>query len=255
MNLQRHGLLWPQASAWPKLLAQAIQLPQIAAWRGQVQHILERWAQEDWPLITARQSDFYPAKEANSSSLLALGLPLPSAPFKGEKIRLSLRLQADDIARQAVPLDLAQCIHAIEQQIAAGTYVPAQTQSAQLTAMRDLLVAAQAVALPLQVYGSWAWQAMTGLPYLQESSDLDLLCTPGNGQQLAMAVQILQHAEKAMPLDGELVFPGALAVAWREYVQLQMAALASKDTAQILVKTISGARLMKYAALSNSLPA
>lgn len=253
MILQRHGLLWPQEQAWPGLLAQAIQDAPSAPWRAQIQALLTLWAQQDWPLITARQSDFYQAETAQIKQAIAVGLPMPASAFHGEKIRLSMRLQARELDRQAAPLSLAQCLKLMVQQISTGKYLPTRQRKAQLAAMHELLRAAEDAGLNLQVYGSWAWQAMTGLAYLQDGSDLDLLCTPSDAQQLTAAVRIFQRVQQAIPVDGEIVFPGARAVAWREYMQAQLAVSSAGGDIQILVKTLEGARLMSCTVLSNSL--
>lgn len=63
----------------------------------------------------------------------------------------------------------------------------------------------------MQVYGSAAWQALTGLQYLRAGSDLDLLI---DDPALVPAVLALPQDPR---LDGEVLLPGGRAVALREY--------------------------------------
>jgi phosphoribosyl-dephospho-CoA transferase len=90
-----------------------------------------------------------------------------------------------------------------------------------------------------RVYGSAAWQAVTGAVYLREDSDLDLLLTPTTGEQLRLALEILGSMAGARPrLDGEIALPDGRAVAWRE---------AASESATLLVKTLSDVSLVPRA--------
>ncbi|MDH2327689.1 malonate decarboxylase holo-[acyl-carrier-protein] synthase [Cereibacter sp. SYSU M97828] len=64
---------------------------------------------------------------------------------------------------------------------------------------------------PMRAYGSAAWQALTGLPYLRAGSDLDLLVAD---PALVPAVLALPQTPR---LDGEVLLPDGRAVALREY--------------------------------------
>ena len=70
----------------------------------------------------------------------------------------------------------------------------------------------------VRVFGSLAWQALTGLAYLTEQSDLDILLHPGpdtDPLRLAAAIAAIDAAAP-MRIDGELVRSDGLAVNWRE---------------------------------------
>jgi len=95
------------------------------------------------------------------------------------------------------------------------------------------------------VYGSAAWQALTGASYLREDSDLDLLLAPTAEDQLRLALGILVSMEGSCPrLDGEIVLPDGRAVAWREVAS-------PSDT--LLVKTLSEVSLVARAAWMSAL--
>ncbi|MBI3229840.1 MAG: phosphoribosyl-dephospho-CoA transferase, partial [Burkholderiales bacterium] len=96
--------------------------------------------------------------------------------------------------------------------------------------------------LELRVYGSWSWQALTCLPYVRASSDIDLLFTPKNSAQLQAGLALLQRHARLLPLDGEVIFPQQQAVAWREWLN------ASVD-AHVLVKSCTSVSLQTRAVL------
>ena len=73
------------------------------------------------------------------------------------------------------------------------------------------------VGLVAQVYGSLAWQWISGRDHLHADSDVDLLLRPADEAGLAAALRVLAACEGEAPrLDGEVVFPGGAGVAWRE---------------------------------------
>jgi len=72
-------------------------------------------------------------------------------------------------------------------------------------------------ALPgLQVFGSLAWQYVTGQSHMTEQSDVDILFTPTTRAAIEPGLRIL--AESDLRLDGEMVFPDGCAVSWKEWV-------------------------------------
>jgi len=93
------------------------------------------------------------------------------------------------------------------------------------------------------VYGSLAMQAMTGLPYLTASSDIDLLCHPQHVTQLHQGLALFGEFADRLPLDGEIIFPGDQAVAWKEWRQAQT------HPAKVLVKSSHAVHLCEPAAL------
>ncbi|RQO37323.1 malonate decarboxylase holo-[acyl-carrier-protein] synthase [Herminiimonas sp. KBW02] len=72
--------------------------------------------------------------------------------------------------------------------------------------------------LNLRIYGSLAWQCVTGTPYLADNSDVDLLLAPATLEQAHAGLRLLDAVEKEgrVRLDGEMIFPDGRAVAWKE---------------------------------------
>ena len=104
-----------------------------------------------------------------------------------------------------------------------------------------LLADAERHGCSLSVFGSAAMQALTGLPYLTPRSDLDLLLHPRGVAALHAGLALLLRHAGALPLDGEIVFPGGAAVAWKEW--------SGSGEQRVLVKHIDGVRLASKAEL------
>jgi len=93
-------------------------------------------------------------------------------------------------------------------------------------------VALRAIAPDLRVFGSHAWQNLTGLPYVTESSDIDLLAlidSPEEWERFCTAMSALPLPTTPR-LDLEVVLLGDASFSWREF-------LASET--QILLKSSS----------------
>jgi phosphoribosyl-dephospho-CoA transferase len=97
--------------------------------------------------------------------------------------------------------------------------------------------------LHLRVYGSLAMEALTGLPYVAPTSDVDLLFHPTSRRQLEHGIAVLSRHAALLPLDGEIVFPGGAAVAWKEWL------LATTNPAKVMVKELHTVRLADTASL------
>ncbi|MET0321200.1 MAG: malonate decarboxylase holo-[acyl-carrier-protein] synthase, partial [Duganella sp.] len=154
-------------------------------------------------------------------------LPLPPDPATGHKPRIGLRVRRADVARVAPPMALGAALAAA---------VPATAP--ERAALAALLADAGASAACLRVYGSLAMQALTGLHYLRPASDIDLLFHPASRRQLDDVVALLARHAQTLPLDGEIVFPGGRAVAWKEW------RLACGDTVGATSGATTGARVM-----------
>lgn len=145
---------------------------------------------------------------------LPLGLALPPEP---RKRRLSFSVSVQSVARVAPPPTLHEALGSL----------PARLWRA---AAR---VVARAGGTPVHVYGSAFWQQASGLAYLREDSDLDLLARPPSAAAALAWVQLLAEVqlETGVRLDGEIELPGGEAVAWREL---------AAETATLLVKSDGG---------------
>ena len=110
---------------------------------------------------------------------IAVGLALP--PAQGKR-RIALSVAANDIARYTPPLRLADAI----------AHAPAAWQPA----LAELDAAAIDIDLELRVFGSLAWQALSGMQYLTPQSDIDLLWHPQSHAQLQQGIALLARWEQ-----------------------------------------------------------
>lgn len=168
--------------------------------------IVAGWARAGRPLIVRRPGC------SDAAGLIPLGLPLP--PSHGKR-RIAVSLAAADIVAFAPPPLLAD----------AAAAAPAHWRET-----IDLLLQL----LPeTRTFGSLAWQHLTGLPYLTESSDLDLLWPLSSVRQAkTLPSDIARIAKQApMRLDGEVTAPAG-GVQWRE--------LTGTDEDEVLVKGPTG---------------
>ncbi|WP_115045399.1 malonate decarboxylase holo-[acyl-carrier-protein] synthase [Xanthomonas arboricola] len=203
----RHALVWLHPDArWQALTPGA-------------QPRLQQWFAAGLPAVVARGDG------SQAPCRVPLGVPLP--PDEGKQ-RLALSAGLDDIVRSTAPLALDAVIAA----------APATLQPA----LQALRTQATASALQPRVFGSFAWQALTGFAYVHAQSDLDLLWSIATPEQAQAVVTLLQRWEHRHGLraDGELLLPDDTAVNWREY---------AGSAQQVLVKCSAGCRLLPRSAL------
>ena len=216
--LARHKLAWLSPQGWRQALASAPEHAQA----------LQTWRRADWPLVARR-------RDADAAAnTIALGLPLPPCPVKG-KVRIALRVPAGAVLRSSDPLALTAVLPALPPRWQAA----AATLSAQAAAQR----------IALRVYGSAAWQALTGLHYIGPRSDLDLLFYPASTTALQAGAALFQRHADHLPLDGEIVFPSGRAVAFKEWLLAQEAGAGTR----VMVKDESGVSLQRIDALAGEL--
>jgi len=209
--LQRHTRVWPSAAGYASLASHCRDSAARAA--------LGLWTAREWPLVVRRTDD----DELRSDETIAVGLALP--PSLGKR-RLKLRLMRDGIAMHAAPLTLDNVAGAVSNPKFQRTLTPLARAAA-----REHMV--------LRLFGSAAWQAQTGLDYLHVDSDIDLLVEPSTSGELESAIALLERAQRdiAVRLDGEIVFPGGDAVAWREWRD-------TKDGKRVIAKNVAGVALV-----------
>lgn len=216
----RHELVWLSETGWAQLIAAAgsgVDSAPAAALAG--------WRERGWPMVVRRR------EPGLAAGLLCLGLPLPPAA-DGSKPRLAFQVEQAAVLRRQPPLRLLE---------AAAVAPPAWRP-----ALGALLADGGQT---LRVFGSLAMQALTGQPYLRPQSDLDLLLYPSTLPQLYGGLALLLRHAGTLPLDGEIVFPGGAAVAWKEW------AGASAPGQRVLVKTLDGVHLAPKANLLATLEA
>ena len=211
-GLERHMLVWLDDAGWKA--AQATEDPQHKA-------AFRLWQIQSWPVVVRRADADAAADE------ICLGLPLPPDEDSGQKVRISLRAHAAHIEKTAPAMEL----------VAVRRASPS-TWRAQLAALeRD------AADMHLRAYGSLAMEAITELPYVSETSDVDILFHPDSRRQLEDGVATLSRHASLLPLDGEIVFPGGAAVSWKEW------RMAIANPAKVIVKELHTVRLADTASL------
>ncbi len=173
------------------------------------------WFAADRPTVMARLQGDEP------SGYWRLGVPLP--PEEGKR-RLALIVAPTAVNNWRPALHLRDVL------VSAPTYW--------VLAIQVLLEQSQALNMEPRVYGSFAWQTLTGLSYVTPKSDLDLLWEPRNKKQLESLFEMLQswEGETGFRADGEVQLPDGSAICWRE--------LASQSK-QVLVKTINNVTLQQ----------
>jgi phosphoribosyl-dephospho-CoA transferase len=209
---RRHALAW---------IAPSARRETVRAAQAFTRATLAEWLALDRPLTVRRPH----VGETVAHDAIALGLPLP--PPQGKQ-RISLIAPRAALARLRDPLSVSE----------AASNLQGRWQAVVLQV--DALARHNAVTF--RVYGGAAWQALTRLNYLTASSDLDLLAEPTGPGQLAFALSCFAAVERtaSMDIDGEIVFPGGNAVAWREW---------RAGAGRVLVKRIDGVSLQPREAL------
>ncbi len=195
--LTRHALIRVDPGAWAAATAMEGPLP-------------ASWAARGWPVMARRRAPGDPAHA------IPIGLPLP--PTHGKR-RLALTLPFAAVRAVVAPVTL-RAVRAI----APPCWLDAMAAIEALRARHGV---------EPNVFGSFAWQALTGLAYVTPTSDLDLLWPLSTGTpQLLAALDIIDAPGR---IDGEVVHEGA-AVQWREL-------LGAAGGGDVLVKTLDDVRL------------
>lgn len=206
--LHRHQIARLSPAGWRHLLA--------GDWDAEARDCLRHWAVQALPVVVTRQSE-------PDGDVIALGL---CAPRRWRRRRLALRVPRADVLYFDEFPRLEQLV--------------TQLPSAARPAARRLAAALQAHGATARVYGSHGWQHLSGLNHLREDSDLDLWVGVADAEQAdAVAAALNEFAVPALRLDGELVFPGDAAIAWREWQ-----AWREGHSRALLVKRLHGASLV-----------
>ncbi|MBW5435055.1 malonate decarboxylase holo-[acyl-carrier-protein] synthase [Bradyrhizobium canariense] len=196
----RHDLVFISPEGWRAMLDARDDLA--------ADSLLARWPKMRWPTIRRRA---LPCEATG----FALGLPLP--PSAGKK-RVSLVVDIDHVASVARPPSLRQ----------ARAYAPRNWWPT-LDRLDGL---ALCHAVEVRVFGSLAWQSLTGLDYVTDRSDLDVLFEFHRETDIDRFVADVAAIETDAPmrLDGELMGADGAAVNWREF---------HSGTSELLVKSLA----------------
>ncbi|MDM0111805.1 malonate decarboxylase holo-[acyl-carrier-protein] synthase [Variovorax sp. J22R133] len=209
-SLRRHRLVRVTSEGWAAVLDRP--------WDAQARECLTHWATHRLPLVITRQP-------VGANDRIAVGLP---APGRWDRRRLALQ----------VPRTAVECFEefpALDQVMA--LLPPSARSSAR--ELQDALAARQSTA---RVFGSYGWQAISGLDHLRASSDLDV-CVAVSDAKHADAVALSLSRFIAPPrLDGELMFADGTAVAWREWLDWR-----AERSRFVMLKGLTGASLRQDA--------
>lgn len=199
-NLTRNQLVWIDQPAWA--------LIEDRTWDVETQAILAHWRTQRLPLVVCRQ------RFESLADQVCLGLPAPQQ-WSRRRLALSVNLSAiSDCSVFPSLLQVAQANHWGQGAL-------------------ELSEALVAQGVQTHVYGSHGWQLLTGLPYLHATSDLDLSLRVSNFEAASQVAQLLEATPLPMRMDGEIVFSGGQAIAWRELHKLL-----AGQTAQVMVKDL-----------------
>jgi phosphoribosyl-dephospho-CoA transferase len=204
--LKRHDLVYLDPARWDSVLER-----QLGSDRADP--LIRSWVDREWPLVARRPM-------VHETHGIALGLPLPPSL---EKRRIPFVVEADDILAIHEPTALA-CARGQAPMVWQRTF-------------DELEFFAAHRGIELQVFGSVAWQALTGLAYLTSSSDIDLLLHVRSPADIDLLSSEISRIEDASPnrIDGEFIRDDGLAANWREFLF---------RPADVMVKSMKGIALL-----------
>ncbi|RAZ92363.1 malonate decarboxylase holo-[acyl-carrier-protein] synthase [Mesorhizobium hawassense] len=205
--LRRHDLVYIKPGAWPGLLA--------GHDLGDLHQELACWAALERPTVLRGRIGGDPGDS------VPLGLPLPPGM---DRKRLAFACSPGGVARIASPVLLSEAL---------------PTAPDRWRAAIDALLAE---GISWRCFGSLAWQHLTGLPYLTDASDLDLLihCSTEAQAELATRALSIVAARAPMEIDAELISSTGVAVQWREW---------TSGATELLVKSLAGPAMTAREAL------
>jgi phosphoribosyl-dephospho-CoA transferase len=215
-RLRRHDLAYLSDAAALRPVGDATHSPAVHAW-------LFEWIASGQPLVVARQSSL-------PSDSIQLGAALP--------LRLGRAKMA--CATDGSPVRIAPAL-AVEKVLGV---LPARDRRT-LARLAEL---AQALGIAVGVYGSTAWECLSGERYRRCDSDVDLICDVSRRDALSPWLRAMESAARDMDdhLDGEIRFPDGQAVAWRELAR-------ATDGERVLVKSLHNVGFARVGALMESL--
>ena len=200
----------------PDALAPPLAATPVRPWhRETAERELERWFGRGLPAVVCRQ-------EAVGPGHVAVGVALS---LSSGKRKVPLTVRQDAIVRSAPPLQLQAAAESLSK--------------AWRDAVLELIVASSAVGIAFRVYGSVAWQHLSGETYVTERSDVDLLWRADDGAMLDAGLSVLSQwqRESGIRADGEVRFPNGAAVAWPELLNAPQKVIVKHDLGVALCQT------------------
>lgn len=179
------------------------------------------WMQAKRPLVVARQG-------GNGHELL-LGLTLPAS--EGRR-RMGCIVAHQDVLQITQPLSITRCLHHLEAELAAP--------------LAELAARLENQGVQIGVYGSLAWEVLSGERYRHAASDIDVICDVTSLEETEVTLAALGETATrlACGLDGEIRFPDGRAAAWKE-----LRSAWSTTNAQVLVKGPAEVAMVPVASL------
>jgi phosphoribosyl-dephospho-CoA transferase len=218
--LHRHQLAWLTPAGWARVRSRQ--------WDAVASACLRHWAGHGLPLVVTRQ----PGPIAGID-VIAMGLP---APGRWERRRIALSIPRDDVL----------CLDEFPRAEQVVTLLP-EAARADWRTLCSRMAACGAVA---RVHGSYGWRSLSGLDYIRPSSDIDVWIGVSDVEQADAVTRQLQAFDGPHPrLDGELVFDGGNAVAWREWLCWR-----TGRANALLVKHLEGSSLWRQANRRDAVP-
>ena len=215
-RVTRHDLVWLDRTNWRRALVSSDAATPVRPWHGEAaDRALERWFGRGLPAVVCRQEAVLPGH-------VAVGVALS---LSAGKLKVPLMVRQDAIVRSAPPLQLQAAAESLSK--------------AWRDALQELVVASSAVGIAFRVYGSVAWQHLSGETYVTESSDVDLLWRAHDGAMLDAGLSVLSRwqLESGIRADGEVSFANGAAVAWPELMNAPRKVLVKHDHGVALCET------------------
>jgi phosphoribosyl-dephospho-CoA transferase len=155
---------------------------------------LRKWLGKERPVIIRRPC------VSEDGKLLYVGLALPPDPVKR---RLAFHLPFSSLAHVVEPPLWTECADAF-------------SESSEMVS--PILSATRAAELPLQTFGSYAWQHFSGLSYVTPHSDIDLLVPINRREDWRRFLRFMSETQKTHHrVDLEIVLHGDASFNWREF--------------------------------------
>jgi len=209
--LHRHQIAWLTQAGWDRIRSRA--------WDGVASECLAHWAAHRLPLVVTRQ----PPGDGDADTI-AMGLP---APDRWDRRRLALGVPRGDVLYfDEFPL---------------AEQVTRLLPCAVRPQWFRLCTGLHALGVVARVHGSYGWKHFSGLDHVRASSDIDVwIAVVGLDEADAVAAMLQSFPCERLRLDGELVFDGGAAVAWREWL-----AWRAGRARALLVKRLGGSSLSR----------
>ena len=209
--LHRHQLARLSEAGWATILARP--------WDHQARECLTHWVRHRLPLVVTRQPH-----DAAAHASIALGLP---APARWDRRRMALQ----------VPREAVLCFDEFPRLADVQAMLPPAARNP-TSKLIDRLDTCRATS---RVFGSYGWQALSGLDHVRPGSDLDLAVCVDSAAHADDVTHVLQSFDASQPrLDGELLFNDGAAVAWREWIEWRAGRVRA-----VMVKQLYGVTLQR----------